>query len=360
MQLADTADEEGTIRNCLAVSYNPTLCVAVRVVRPELQITKTGPTQAMVCDDLVYVYTVTNSGTGTARSVRLEDALPEGLTTENGGRVVTADLGDIQQGERKEARVKLKASRPGRFASRAVARSGNIEVRTRELVTELRQPVLAVSVEGPEAQYVGEAINYRVTVRNTGDGEAAKTVVRLSAAGATERVADRDLGTIQPGEGKTFPVTLRAGRGAGEVRLTAVAEAVCAKEVSDVAAVAVRTIAALQLECVDSTDPVQVGANSTYTINVRNEGSGPESNVRVRATLPPELQYVGAKGTTQVNAQGQQLTFGPVGTLPAGQFATWTIEVKAQQAGDARFRVELNSDSLDQPAVETEPTRVIE
>ncbi len=86
-QLNDTADEEGTIRNCLAVGYNPTLCLAVRVVKPELLITKIAPSQVMVCDDITYTYTVTNTGTGTATAVRLEDALPEGDGERRPGRL---------------------------------------------------------------------------------------------------------------------------------------------------------------------------------------------------------------------------------------------------------------------------------
>jgi hypothetical protein len=61
--------------------------------------------------------------------------------------------------------------------------------------------VLALEVEGPEATYVGQALNYRVTVRNTGDAAAEKTVLRLNSVGGTERIGDPRPRLDRPGPG---------------------------------------------------------------------------------------------------------------------------------------------------------------
>jgi uncharacterized repeat protein (TIGR01451 family) len=367
-QLSATADEVGTVGQCLSVTYNPTLCVATRVVRPELQLAKRGPEQVLICQEINYGYTVTNTGTGVAQNVRVEDTLPEGLTTQDGGRTVSLPVGDLNQGQSKEVTARVRAARTGDFTSRAVARSGaargeaaeGLEAYSREVRTTVRQPVLAVDVEGPESRYIGEAVDYRVTVRNTGDVASERTTVALTAPGGTERLAPRDLGTIDAGQAKTFTVSSRAGRAAGDLKLTATATATCAKEASDDATVAIRTIPALQLECVDGTDPVRVGGNIVYTITVRNEGSGPDTNVNVRADIPEEMDYVGAgRGASDVKANGRRITMATIPTLAAGATATWTVEVKANRAGDVRFGVELTSDSLTKPAGETEPTRII-
>ena len=150
-----------------------------------------------------------------------------------------------------------------------------------------------------------------------------------------------------------------AGRGANQVALTATAKAVCAREVSDQATVAIRTIPALQLEAVDGTDPIRVGANTTYTITVRNEGSGPDNNITVKATLPPEMRFVRGGGASDVRAEGQNITFAPIPTLASNANATWTVEVTALRPGDTRFAMEMTSASLTQPVVETESTRVV-
>src|SRR5690348_18117984 len=50
-----------------------------------------------------------------------------------------------------------------------------VEARSREAGTTVREPVLAVAVEAPEATYVGQAVNYRVNIRNTGDAPAQRS-----------------------------------------------------------------------------------------------------------------------------------------------------------------------------------------
>lgn len=377
-QFRGVADEVGTLSNCLAVQYEPTLCIAVQAVKPELQVTKEGPSEVLICQDINYSYRVTNTGSGTARAVVVTDTLPEGLATDKGERQVALNAGDLRQGESKQATVRVRATRTGRFASRAEARSGDAApaaaaaeaaagaaqgtvAQSRSVETLVREPVLAVDVEGPEAQYVGQAVNFRVTVRNTGDAPANNTVVRLSPTNAAERPTERQIGTIEPGQARTFQVTttVAAAPTAPNMQLAANAEAQCAKPVTASAAVAIRTVPALLLECVDTNDPVTVGQNTTYTIVVRNQGSGPDTNVRLRATLPPELRFVRGGGATPVSANGQEISFGPVATLPAKADATWTVEVTAQRAGDVQFKLEMQSDAIQQPSIETEPTKLI-
>ncbi|HYE21076.1 MAG TPA: CARDB domain-containing protein [Tepidisphaeraceae bacterium] len=362
-QIPATADEIGTIGRCLTVQYNPTLCVAVRVVQPELQLVKAGPEYAMICDEITYTYRVTNTGTGVAQGVRIEDALPEGLTAADGGRTLAINVGDLNQGQTREVAARVRPARTGRFASRATATGTGLEaVQSREVATAVRQPVLAVTVDAPESRYTNEPVDYRVTVRNTGDAPAERTVVRLAAPGGTERVVDREVGLIPPGETRAFTVSTRSGRQAGDLRLTATAEARCAKPATEAASVAIRVIPALRLECVDVTDPIRVDGNSAYTIRVTNTGTGPETNVRLFATVPAELTYAGAgaDSATRITADGNKLTFAPVATLAPGQAATWTVQVKAVRPGDARFGVEMRSDSLDKPVDETASTRVVD
>jgi uncharacterized repeat protein (TIGR01451 family) len=358
-EFTGTADEVGTISTCLAVSYNPALCIAVQAIQPELEVVKAGPSEALICQEIPYTYTVRNAGSGSAENVVLEDRLPEGLQTAEGRNVVTANIGTLRQGESKNVTARLRAQRTGRFSSRATARMAGDTAQSRAITTIVREPVLAIEVEAPEATYVGQALNYRVTVRNTGDAPAEKTVLRLTGVGGTERLADRDLGTIAPGAAQTVNVSTRAGRDT-RASLTAAAEAVCARPVTDEAAVEIRTIPALQLEVVDGEDPVQIGAETTYTVNVRNEGSGPDTNVQLRGTLPAEMEFVSGKGVTRVTAEGRDVTFGPVAELAPGAAATWTIVVRAMKPADTRFGLELNSAALGRPAVETEPTRIFD
>lgn len=358
-QFTEVADEVGTIRNCLAVRYEPALCVAVQVVRPELQITKTAPTDVLICQEIPVTYHVTNTGTGVAQNVTVQENLPDGLQTVDGARSVTQPVGDLRAGESKDVTARLRATRTGQFASRAIVRSAGAEAQSRQVTITVREPVLAVAVEAPEAAYVGQAINYRVTVRNTGDAPAQNTVLHLTTTGG-ERIADRNIGAIEPGGTRAVAITSGTGRTAGEVTLTATAEATCARPASDRATVAIRTIPALLLEAVDNPDPVQVGTNTTYTITVKNQGSGPDANLRLAATLPPELRFVRGGGASEIRADGQRLTFAPIATLAPQQVVTWTVEAQAASPGDVRFEVSAISDSISQPALKAETTKLFD
>jgi uncharacterized repeat protein (TIGR01451 family) len=154
--------------------------------------------------------------------------------------------------------------------------------------------------------------------------------------------------------------TSPAAEDARELRLQAAATARCADRVVQAASTQLRALSALLLEVVDTNDPVLVGQDTTYAITVRNQGFGPARNVRVQATLPAGLQFLDAAGTTPVEMAGQTLEFAPVPVLAAGDQATWRVRVRAAQVGNVQFQLRMQSDEMDEAAVESEPTRLYE
>jgi uncharacterized repeat protein (TIGR01451 family) len=370
IQVSAVAQKQGQLGTCVMASYQPSLCAAVNVVNPQLQVTKKASERADICEDIVWEYTVTNSGTGATEPVVVREQLPEGLTTQNGNNVIEMDAGSLREGQTKTGRVKLKASRPGTFAGRAVASTaGGLQAESAEASTVVTQPKLGVKIEGPQQEYVDRPIAYRVTVTNQGDSAARDAVAMVAVPGASKLVnvgtegrtqqnaIQWALGTLEPKASKTITFTL-SGTEASNLSTVARASATCAQEVSDTAQTKIMTIASLRLETVDVADPVKIGDNVVYRISVTNQGSGADTNIRVSTKLPPELQYVSSRGVTEATAEGQSVKFAPVQTLAPGRSATWELTAKANQPGDVRFEVTLESDSLTKPAYENEPTRL--
>src|SRR5207244_4444889 len=93
----------------------------------------------------------------------------------------------------------------------------------------------------------------------------------------------------------------------------------------------------------DEGGKVEAGSLTSYTVSVQNQSSEQVSNVRVTATLPPELELESPPARAKV--EGKKLIFDPV-NLPAGGDARYQVRVKAVRAGDARFEVELRADQL--------------
>jgi uncharacterized repeat protein (TIGR01451 family) len=402
IRITGTPTKAGNIDSCVAVAYTPTLCSSTSVINPVLKITKEAPRESDVCEPVAVKYLVSNIGTGTERNVRIEEKLPDGLTTEDGRNTVAVDVGDLPEGKTKEVTVRVKAAHAGTFTSEAVARgAGGKEVISDKIDIAVRQPKLEVTLRGPSSEYLNKRSTYSAIVKNLGDAPARHVTVRLDTAGRAQLVsaataeeksggsfdnkdtlvenrADnrppgtisrsaasvasandtaKDLGTLAPGESRTVDFNLRMQR-EGEMKITASASAECASPVETSLATNIATLPALRLEVVDVEDAIKIGDNVVYRIMVTNQGTGDDQDIRIVATLPDEETFVSATGASNAKADGQVLTFEPVSTLEPQKTAEWRVEAKANRPGDVRFEVKMTSKSLTKPAVETEPTRL--
>ena len=390
------ASTVGTLPSCITADYEPTLCAVTQVTNPQLRLVKTGPQRADLCEPLAYRYTVANAGTGTARNVRIQDPLPEGLTTEDGQQQVAIEVGELPAGASKDFDVKLKPSRAGEFASRAVASSESDKVYSDNVATTIVRPNLALNIEAPESQYINERFTYRVTVTNNGTAPAEDAILKLNVGDGAEFVriptqgpqeqgqqaqaegageaqlaaaqADGDdvaagdavrVGTLEPGQSKTLQLTF-VGRQEGPAAIAAIANAECAEAAQASARTYIATIPALQLWVVDAQDPVKVGGETTYVVRLLNEGTGAANNISLSGNLPKGMTFVSGSGDTDLKAQGQNVNFGTIKTLAAGQQLEWRVQAKAEQAGDVQFRVQLKSDDTSKPVVSSEPTKLFE
>jgi len=388
------ADQQGQVASCLSASYSPSICATLNVVQPELKLTKQAPSQLDICEPIVWEYTVTNSGTGRTEPITLREQLPDGLRTETGQNAINVEVGPLQQGESKRVSVRLKADRPGQYTSRAFASASGVPAaearaaaarndngdnndnntlaaQSQNTSTTVTQPNLAVQIQGPEVEYVDRPATYRVTLTNNGssaarDAVAAVTVpqgYRILDTGENAKASGNNiqwaLGAIGPKDSKTASFTVEAHQ-ADTFRADATAKADCAQQVTASEQTRFLTISALRLEVIDLADPVRVGDNVEYTIQVANQGNGPDTNIHITANIPPEQEFVSAEGASrgQVSEDKRHVDFGPVPRLDAKQSATWKVITKAKDKGDTRFEVQLKSDGLTKPAMETEPTRL--
>jgi uncharacterized repeat protein (TIGR01451 family) len=373
----------GNVASCLSVSFVPTLCTKSQVINPQLKLAKQGPAQVDLCEPLVYRYTIRNVGVGPARKVRIEDALPDGLrTAEGGARAVSLDVGTLGEGESRDFRVALKAQRVGEFVTQASAKGDQgLLAETSPMTTAVRAPLLAVAVKLPPREFIDKPVLAQITVTNRGDAPARNAALRLDAssgarlsmppatrpsepmlaATAGDTPDRRTLGTIEPGGSRTVWLALRGAQG-GDTKLTATATAICSPPASEAATIYIQTLPALLLECADSVDPVPIGDTTVYTITVKNQGSGPDKNVSIVATLPEEMTLLKVTGATSLaagsNPEDRKLVFAPVPVLGPGETVSWKVEVRADKVGDVRFRVELTSHWLIRPAIKEEATRL--
>lgn len=386
IQVTALGDQEGLAKNCIKVHYEPSLCLTTKFIKPAIQVTKTAPDVADICRPLELRYAVKNTGSGVARGITLTDDLPEGLTTEEKANKVSFDVGDLQPGATKEFKVQTHATKTGEFGSRAVASGENdLKARSQQVTTKIVQSKLAVSLEGPSAQFIDQPMTYQATIKNEGDAPAQETrlridvdeharILRMSKSEPEDVRPQQDgqtlawqFGDLEPGGERTVSFTINTSQQA-DLKHVAHATSACAaggdlaKAATDTAEVATEliTLPALLLEMVDREDPVKVGEIEHYDIVVRNQGSGPDQNVKIEIELPDQFEFVEASGSTNAKADGQTVTFEPIPEMASKAKASWTLQVKAVKAGDVKTKAHLSSEYLKSPATSEEPTRVIE
>jgi len=358
--------------NCEVTCRTP-VYGTVLVVEPKLALAAETPAAALAGETITLSYTVSNPGTGRAKTVAVTATLPEGVERIEGGRDVKLELAELAAGASKTFKVPAWATKTGSFALRANATAeGGLAAETPETPLVVTQPVLAVSVAAPEKWILERPLLCSVTVKNGGDGDAREARLEVALPKPHELVAEAGkeaprsaganrfawaLGTLKPGEERTveFHVKVKA---AGDLTLDASASAFCAASATASKATAVAGVAALLLDVADAIDPVVVGGDAVYRIAVTNQGTAAATNIAIACEIEDGMEAGATVGATEGKAEGRTIAFAPLPSLAPGETATWKVVVRATKEGDARFKVSLRSDQLERPVEETESTRL--
>lgn len=369
IHVSGAAIGEGQVVHCAEVDWSSIFCSTTQVVKPGLALTMTATSATLVCDPITYSVTVSNNGSGTTRNIVIEERLPNGVESIDGKNTVQFSVPALEPGQSKTYSWKAKAKNTGRFTGVASAKAdGGLAAQSGEVSTTVTRPVLVIEKTGTKQSYMGRSISYEMVLRNTGDGEARDVVVNDPVPSGTKFVSASDgakldgnvvswnFGTMAPGASKTFSMKLSAGD-AARVRSTATAKAYCADAVTAMAETDVTGISASLLEVIDLSDPIEVGDTTTYEIIVTNQGSAPDTNIRIAVTLEDTMGFVSATGQTKAEQTGQTVVFTPLASLAPGDKATWRVEVKALGTGDVRIKVAMNSDQLGRSVDESESTK---
>jgi uncharacterized repeat protein (TIGR01451 family) len=192
------------------------------------------------------------------------------------------------------------------------------------------QANLAIAKSGPSAVVAGQNVTYAIAVTNNGPSAAAGVVVSdpapanltfVSASGACSSFPC-SLGTLSATQTATINATYSTSPSfSGNVTNTATVSATTADpDASDNSASATTNVGAqADLSIVKSGPPSVVpGQNVTFTINFKNNGPSPATNVVVSDPTPIGIAFVSNSGacTTPFPCS--------VGTLASGQSGTIT------------------------------------
>lgn len=361
----------GEFENCAVVTAEGGLtdraCAVTVVTAPAISLQKFAPAQVLVCDPITYRLVVQNTGDGPAYEVRIVDNLPQGMTAD-GRASVDIPVGTLGPGESREFTITAMPTGRGTATNTATATAAGGLSAQASATTTVMQPVLTITKRSTRSDLkTGRPAVWEITVTSSGDVEARDVVLEdmipqgASFDSATEggRVQGNmvvwQLGTMAPGQSRTVQMTTIAQM-AGTIRNVATARAYCAADVTAQAEVAVTGVPALLLEMFDTDDPVEIGNNTTYVVDVTNQGFAEATRVQIVCTIPAEQDFVSAEGAAPFTVSGKIVTFEPVPVLRPKDRANFRVTVKANAVKDVRFHVRLEADQLDGPVEETEST----
>lgn len=371
MRLMPTAEGK-EIGSVAMVRFGTPASVRTVATRPILDVEVIAEDRVMVESSTILTIRVSNSGSGVATGVAIEERIPQGLQHPAGAEL-EYEIGNLAPKASKTIQLKLSAIRPGKTKNLLIARADGLKEIVRESKIEVVAPVLKIAMKGPKSRYLNRKASYEVSVSNP--GSAAARDVRLVATlppglkfveannnghydqkSRTVQWALAELPINETGTVRLTALPIEMGDHAVQIQGTA-DRAVAVKQKQNIK---VDGIAALRFEVIDVKDPIEIGSETAYEIRVLNQGTKDASNVTMQVTLPQGLELIAAEGPGSLRhfMKNGRITFEPIKRLAPKVDTSFRIRVRGRQAGDHRLRVELNSDDLRIPVIKEESTRV--
>jgi uncharacterized repeat protein (TIGR01451 family) len=361
----------------------------VQITEGRLDITIAGPRAGLVGENLPYLITVKNPGTGPVINVKITAQFDAGLGLAGNNGVFAKIIDKLEAGQTQNISLRLVPKQEGRSAVKALATAdANLRAESTALAVDVKKPDLKVEVLGPPRGYLNQDVTWTIRVFNPSDLPLADVKVRAllppevafsSASNDGKFLNSAVEWTIGTSVGKQFTdltlttvckmlsskavVTATFGgtpldKRNGEFKPVALTKPVGSDQKAE-ASIEILGVPALQLEVSDSPDPVQVGQKVTYTLKVKNAGTIQANQVEIAAELPVQTRAVQTTGVVKGKIDGQKVVFPAIAAIKPGETCALTIEADAVSEGDGRLQVDVKSLALVTPIHSEEPTRVI-
>jgi hypothetical protein len=369
IRLRLVAETTGELAPNATVTYTCTSALRLQVRSPKLVLKSQAPSQVALGDPANIVFTVTNMGDGEAEQVKIQASLSEGLEHKS-GRSVELQVGAIPPGESRMATLACSPKKGGQQHCDACAVSDGGATTHDHINILATAPRLVIQAAGPGIRYLERRALYTVRILNPGDAAANVTLTDSLPAGM-KFLSASDGGKVDPkgqtvswqlgdiGPGKTKEVRLEAAPVLiGEHHQHLVVQAAYGQKAEADVKTRAEGVASLVTEVVDTEDPIEVGAETTYEVRIVNTGSKDDGNVQLVCIIPDKMELRTAQGPTRYKTEGRKIIFESLARLAPRGDALYRITTRGIAPGDVRFQIQITSANLTEPIVRTESTRI--
>ncbi len=367
-------EAQGEIGSVASVHFAAQASVRTVATLPRVEVLIEAQPDVLIGGSQQINVTIKNSGTGVARNVRLEADIPPQLRHESGEAMLEAVIGDLRPNEVKRLGLVASASQAGRaqVVVRAVDDDG-VQAEQAAAI-DVRAPQLTAAITGPSLRYLERQAVYHITVQNT--GTAAATDLNFVAhlpAGLKFISTDNQFSSYDPNTNTvSLGLTeLPAGQPA-QIALTVLPvelgpQLIKFNVTGDLGVsaeakgqVMVDGLAELAFTIGQDNGTVEVGATTTYSVQVTNVGNKPDKDVQLLVQLPNGALLVpgGVNAPVEWRAEGNKLIFAPLPEMRNRDQQTFRFQVQHNQAGNQVVRTQLTSTNWPVAVVKEEGTLV--
>ncbi|HTN76611.1 MAG TPA: hypothetical protein VL096_15230 [Pirellulaceae bacterium] len=261
---------------------------------PGLAVKVSGPSAIQAGLEATFRIDITNPGDIASKDVVVSNTLPPGLdfTAANPppqvfGNRMDWRLGDLPAKATQTITLRTMGTRGGNIRLNVLAKSADGVQSQDSFATQITQQSLSVVMSGPPTADVGEQIQYRVEIENTGDQPLSNVKLTNRFDAGLEQIQGerspvvRSIGDLMPREKRVLGITFIV-RQAGEQchTLDASADGGQLTTFRSCVKAGVRDALSLTVKKTGPADQV-VGGTAAYVIEVTNTGNKPLTNVRI-------------------------------------------------------------------------------
>jgi uncharacterized repeat protein (TIGR01451 family) len=273
--------------------------------RPQLNIEKIAPQNALIGQPLIYTILVKNVGNSAAHDVVVEDRIPKGTTlsgtiprAELSGKKLIWRFGTMRPGDEQKISIKVTPVEAGEIGSVATVNFVS-EAAAETVVTA---PRLEFELSAPKGVKLGAMVPFHFKVRNIGTGEARGVSIRDVLPDGLSHSQGKDLEYVigRLPAGKEHELTL-------ELLATKVGTTVNRALLVGEGGLSVRAEAAVEISgsklVVTRNGPPRryLGRAAIYSTSIRNDSKYDVQGVVAVETVPPGMEFAGASHGGQFN-----------------------------------------------------------
>lgn len=386
--LVTRAEEVGTQTNTVTVTSReaaPRTGMAVTVIgAPELYLIKEGPAELRKGQIANYTVTLKNNGNAIARDVFIRDSVPSGMKYKNftTGTTIRWNIGELGKGESRRFDYSLETPNVGDFINEAHVFMKNKEgaVHKTSWKTRVVAPDIKITKKGQSLIFLNKPAEYIISIVNEGTGSAKDMVlvdilpkyldyistapkgIFKPAKGEELATITWKLGDIQPKQEINIKLNVRAnatGRCTNTAKLRSDSQEPPSIPTMEASYdTTIMGVPAMHINSYDTEDPVEVGKQTIYVVETRNEGTSSCTNVIMTDYIDDEMEFVSASGPTGFKIEGNKVSFEPVPILQPGEKLTFKYVVKAVKEGSSKNKAVLKYDQFTKEIIDEEGTSV--